>query len=165
MGEEGGRGAEMGAWAMCAGCGPESKLSIVVGFVLVLSCRLVRPPGSLEPDELDIVRYVEGRGAGESNEADTVRDKLCDGVGEDGWEGGQGLIDASSSAPPNRDSSSMMDNLGREISLRNDGVREREKCDSDIASSRWKEGTGIEGYGLLASRRSCLSTELAYDME
>jgi len=31
---------------MWARCGPESKLKIVVGFVLVLSCLLWRPPCS-----------------------------------------------------------------------------------------------------------------------
>ena len=86
---------------------------------------------------------------GESRDIDR---EVTDLEGEDGCDGAIGRSEASSSA-----------SRGREPSLRIDGVRDRERKESETESyvESTRGGTGIEGYGLLASRRRSRSAEFA----
>ena len=96
---------------------------------------------------------------GDRSDLEAERDMTdADGVGEAGCEGGNGLMDASSSAPPHlRDMSSASEIRGRteaEASERIEGERDRVRKDMDCESSvesRGGGGTGMEGYGLFAS--------------
>ena len=113
-----------GAVAMCATCGPESKLSTVVGLVLVESCLLCRPASSPSlsgsedvkdiagPSEDEAECPIAGRGSGGGlgvrydegwlgirSEAEAERESMeVEWVGEAVWDGGIGRTDASSSA-------------------------------------------------------------------
>lgn len=111
---------------------------------------------------------------GDKSEVDAERDRNeWLGVGDEGCEGGNGLIDASSSAPVHLVDESSTSTIvrGREASLLSDGVRDRDKYEADrdpTVESRCAGGTGIDGYGLLAMRLRSLSaefTDVAYDME
>ena len=113
-------------------------LSTVVGFVLALSRRLWRPVLSPSDELVESVAeyWVLGRTKppGDSREAEADLEMTeAEGVGEAGWDGGKGRIEASSSAPLQRcEESSANDILGRvEASERNDGDRDRLRKDMD----------------------------------
>ena len=105
-------------------------------------------------------------------EAERVRMEW-EGVGDDECDGGKGRKEAPSSASPRfcqrpvESSTSARDSRGLDLSLRKDGVLDRDKKDSETVSTIESRcsGTGIEGYGLLASRLRSLSAEFANDIE